>query len=178
MESLYEMLDFIKQYGEKQHISVKSLNQIILATEEALVNIISYGYPAKKRGVIDIVCKRHYPEAGITIVIKDQGIAFNPIEQAPPLPPLSSSKLDIEEISLGGYGIHILTGLMDKVEYERLDDGNILSLTKYSYSSWKLEYQYEYAADKFGARDCKNIYFSRQMELYKKFISPFRWQDL
>lgn len=127
LEHLYEMLEFIEAYGHTRQIPSAMLDRIILATEEALVNIVSYGYPDQKKGTIEIVCEETKPQAGINIIIKDQGIPFNPIEKVPTSPP-PPAKI---ENSLGGYGIYILIGLMDHVEYQRLNEGNILSLTKY-----------------------------------------------
>lgn len=132
IDSLYDMLEFIKANGEKNHISSLALDQIILAAEEALVNIISYGYPNEKKGTIEIGCEETTPQPGIKLIIKDQGIPFNPIEKAPATPPPPSSLLNETETSLGGYGIYILIGLMDRVEYQRLEDGNMLTLIKYS----------------------------------------------
>ena len=37
----------------------------------------------------------------------------------------------IEERQLGGYGILIYIGLMDRVEYYRTEEGNLLFLFKY-----------------------------------------------
>jgi len=132
LEILYTMLEFIQVYGQKHQISPISLDQMILAAEEALVNIISYGYPDGKKGTIEIVCESSSPQPGIKIIIKDQGVPFNPIEKAPKLAPSTSTVQNETEVSLGGYGIHILIGLMDKVEYQRLDNGNMLILTKYA----------------------------------------------
>jgi len=131
LDSLYEMLEFIKEFGQSLRISPSILDHVVLATEEALVNIISYGYPNQKGGTIQIVCKNSVPERGIAIVIKDQGIPFNPVENALDALPEPSSILDKSEHSLGGYGIYILVGLMDRVEYQRTAEGNILSLIKY-----------------------------------------------
>lgn len=131
IEFLYEMLEFIKAYGEKNQILPLALDQITLATEEALVNIISYGYPDNKKGTIHITCEETEPQTGIKILIKDQGIPFDPIKNVPQTPFLSVDQNSQVESSLGGYGIHILIGLMDRVEYQRLIDGNMLILTKY-----------------------------------------------
>lgn len=132
IDSLYGMLEFIKTSGEKTHISSLALEQIILAAEEALVNIISYGYPDNKKGTIDIICEETMSQPGIKIILKDQGIPFNPIENAPITPPAPATLLNEAETSLGGYGIYILIGLMDRVEYQRLEDGNMLTLIKYA----------------------------------------------
>lgn len=131
LDRLYEMLELIRNYGESCHISPSVLDQIILATEEALVNIINYGYPDEKKGTVEIVCQNSTPKAGIQITIKDQGIPFNPIENAPLTPPALSATPNKTENTLGGYGIYILIGLMDRVEYQRIDGGNILTLVKY-----------------------------------------------
>jgi serine/threonine-protein kinase RsbW len=134
IDHLYTMLEFIKNYGKSHHISSSILDQIILAAEEALVNVINYGYPPEKEGTIEISCEKPTPKAGIKIIIKDQGVPFNPVEKVPTTLPTPSSVLSKAENSLGGYGIYILIGLMDRVEYQRIDGGNILSLTKYSES--------------------------------------------
>lgn len=132
IDSLYIMLKFIKAYGKKHAISSLALDQITLAAEEALVNIISYGYPEDKKGIIGIACEKTILQPGIKIIIKDQGVPFNPIEKAPMSPPLSDTLLNETETSLGGYGIYILIKLMDKVEYQRFNNENVLTLIKYA----------------------------------------------
>ncbi|MFI0434176.1 MAG: ATP-binding protein [Parachlamydiaceae bacterium] len=131
LQSLHEMLDFIQAFGEKVHMSTSRLNQMIVAAEEALVNIIDYGYPNKKKGTIHILCEESANQKGITIIIKDQGVPFNPIKQAPPFRPPPLVEGGEPDLFLGGYGIYLLTQLMDKVDYQRLSDGNVLLLTKY-----------------------------------------------
>lgn len=130
LDHLYDMLGFIKVYGTSQQIESDLLNKIILAAEEALVNIIDYSYPIDK-GMVEITCRQSIIKAGINILLKDNGIPFNPISQPsirkklpPPLPSLEDPKK-------GGYGIYIFVGIMDHVEYRRLENGNLLSLTKY-----------------------------------------------
>ena len=130
LKSLYEMLAFVKEYGKSHSVPDFILDQMTLAVEEALVNVISYGYPNKK-GTIEITCQEPDSKGGINIIIKDQGVPFNPIENAPNHPP-SAERMTKSENSVGGYGIYILIGLMDRVEYQRIDGGNILSLVKYT----------------------------------------------
>lgn len=130
LDDLYDMLEFIKSYGQTHSIPSSVLDQIILATEEALVNIISYGYPKEKKGTIEIRCEEPSGQKGIKIDIKDKGIPFNPVENLPSKLPSSNTLHQLDE-SLGGYGIYILVGLMDRVEYQHIDGGNFLSLVKY-----------------------------------------------
>jgi anti-sigma regulatory factor (Ser/Thr protein kinase) len=131
LDHLYEMLVFIKEYGLSQNMSHMILDQMTLATEEALVNIINYGYPEGKKGTIDIACENSISPPGIKITIKDQGVPFNPIENLPSTLPSRSSVLEKSDDSLGGYGIYILVELMDSVEYRRVNEENILCMIKY-----------------------------------------------
>lgn len=127
---LYDMLGFIKSYGLSENINQSILEKIILACEEALVNIIHYSYPNRK-GTIEITCQESSNKHGITVYLVDNGVPFNPIVQCPikndhtpPIPSLDDSKK-------GGYGIYIFVGIMDHIEYQRLEEGNLLALTKY-----------------------------------------------
>lgn len=132
LDFLYTMLEFIKAYGEEHKISKAALDKIQLAAEEALVNIISYGYPDEKKGTVEISCIPTPSRPGVKITIKDQGVPFDPVEKAPKEAPSPSKLIEDEKAPLGGYGIYILIGLMDQVEYKRLKNGNKLMLTKYS----------------------------------------------
>lgn len=126
LNHLHEMLSFIQQAGEKRKIPAPILNKIVLAAEEALVNIINYGYPLQK-GIIEITCENlSERKAGVCVLIKDNGIPFNPIEKI-----FGNQESLLSEGKIGGYGIYLFIGMMDRVEYSRLNEFNVLSLTKY-----------------------------------------------
>lgn len=132
MEQLYKMLNFINDYGASERIPHSILNQMILAAEEAIVNIIEYGYPGEKKGEIEISCELIISEkSGIQIEIRDHGVPFNPVKNISDTLPILPGSENQLEISSGGYGIFILRELMDKVEYQRENGWNLLSLTKY-----------------------------------------------
>ena len=127
LNHLHEMLTFIQKYGQKKRVESSILNKIILAAEEAIVNIINYGYPNQK-GKIEVSCQEYHDKKGLKIQIKDHGIPFDPTIQSFML---DQQQLPKEVGELGGYGIHIFVGIMDRVEYQRLEEGNLLSLIKY-----------------------------------------------
>lgn len=126
LDHLHKMLNFIEMKGKEKKIPPVTLNKIVLAVEEVLVNIIYYGYPDRP-GTIEIICEHlSGRQAGMCILIKDQGIPFNPIEK------IFNDRSDLPyEIKMGGYGIYLFIGIMDKVEYKRQHEGNVLSLIKY-----------------------------------------------
>ena len=127
LDCLHQMLSFIKNYAQKIGFSSPILDKVILAAEEALVNIINYGYPGDA-GTIEIICENCSSRSGIKIVIKDQGIPFNPIGQNQGFSP---ERVENSNVDIGGYGIYIFVGVMDRVDYQRIEGGNRLSLIKY-----------------------------------------------
>jgi serine/threonine-protein kinase RsbW len=135
LDDLHAMLGFIRENGLVYHVPSSVLHIIAVAIEEVLVNIINYGYPKNKEGSIDIHVELFHEgsKKGIKIDIFDYGIPFNPVErlQIEPPPDVQTLLEPSMETLVGGYGIYIFTKIMDKVEYQRLDQINKLSLIKY-----------------------------------------------
>jgi serine/threonine-protein kinase RsbW len=125
LDKLYEMLQFVREQASLAAFDEKQVSKIELALEEALVNIISYGYP-NRNGTIEIDCKEPN-STGLTIIVKDRGIPYNPLTNAKPFDPTTP----LEERTIGGYGIYFILKIMDEVEYRRENNYNILTLIKY-----------------------------------------------
>ena len=102
------------------------IRKIEIALEEALVNIIQYAYQDHP-GTIEITCKA-LSKDGIEIILKDYGIPFNPLKNGGKV----NRKATLEERKEGGLGISFMHELMDKLEYKREGDANILILKKFS----------------------------------------------
>ena len=100
------------------------LNQIDLAVEEIFVNIAHYS------GADEAVvcCGYHISGDGsgtLTIVFKDGGKPFNPLDKADP-----DLTLSAEERKIGGLGIFLTKKFMDSVDYEFAGGKNCLTITK------------------------------------------------
>ena len=122
--SLHSMLEWIRTHLETSGLSDVEIRRIELALEEALVNIISYAYQ-KDRGEIEL--KYHLsPGEFIELTIKDTGQPFNPMQQVKTVDPSAT----LEETEEGGLGILFIQNLMDKIEYTRFRETNILTLKK------------------------------------------------
>jgi serine/threonine-protein kinase RsbW len=127
LDKLYDMLHFVKEQASIAGFDSPSITKIELAMEEALVNIISYGYP-ELSGNIDISCSLPDDKnAGIKIIIRDKGIPYNPLTNAKKFDPEDSSLSK----TIGGYGVFFILKIMDEVTYTRENNSNILTLTKY-----------------------------------------------
>lgn len=125
LDKLYEMLMFIKEQAEAVGFAKDFVSKIELASEEALVNIISYGYPGRI-GSIDIECEP-IEKKGIKIVFRDKGVPYNPLGNRKQ----TDTKPSLQEKTIGGYGIHFILTIMDEVLYNREDNLNVLTLIKY-----------------------------------------------
>lgn len=125
LDSLYEMLHFIRRHAQEADFDETEVVKIELAVEEALVNIINYGYP-NTVGHISITCSRS-EEEGIRFVIQDKGIPYNPLTN----PNIFDPNSPLELRGVGGYGIFFILKIMDEVKYDREGSFNILTLTKY-----------------------------------------------
>ena len=127
------MLDFIETFLERIQIEVELKDEVILAAEEALVNIIQHGYsPKQKEGTIEICCMKLLEQSGLKIVFKDHGVPFNPVLFAETSHPVDIS--DPSQLPLGGLGIKMLCHLVDRVEYEQFPGSNQLTLIKFTHS--------------------------------------------
>ena len=124
LECLSEMIKPIKKCAQKQGFSPNRINEIELALEEALVNIISYAYPDPNAvGNAEIWCWLN-DKALFIIEIKDSGIPFDSLQKDNP------ELIDnIADRAVGGLGIFLIKQFMDDVKYRREQNYNILSFT-------------------------------------------------
>lgn len=131
LDHLYEMLSFVQEFASTQGFDPFVINKIILASEEALVNVIRYSYKGEETGELEIICENPSHKAGIKILIKDHGVPFDPTSKLEVIKEKHEKKQKIEDYPIGGYGILIYSGLMDEIEYRRIGEANLLFLIKY-----------------------------------------------
>jgi serine/threonine-protein kinase RsbW len=113
----------IEKIAGKWELPVSLVMPVNLVLEEALSNIIFYGFQDKEKHKIKISVS--FIPGTLTIRIRDNGIPFNPSLQKQPDITLSS-----DERPVGGLGIFLISKIMDNVLYTRRKDLNILTLNK------------------------------------------------
>ena len=94
-----------------------------LAMEEAVVNVMDYAYPAGIKGKVCIEAEAD--DQQLSFVISDWGKPFDPTAKAE-----VDTTLSAEERPIGGLGIHLVRQIMDSINYERIDEKNVLTLRK------------------------------------------------
>lgn len=123
LEQLTRLYEFLNQQATAYGWEEQLLMQIKLAVEEVVTNVILYAYPGKKDQ--DIRIDMSLENGLLTIVITDNGIAFNPLEREEP-----DISLPMEERPIGGLGIYLVKQLMTNVTYTRSSGKNTLTMTK------------------------------------------------
>jgi anti-sigma regulatory factor (Ser/Thr protein kinase) len=121
IEYLQNFIDFVATCSRKLGFEKKRVQEIELATEEALVNIFNYAYKAKI-GDVEIICKLD-DSTRLIIEIVDTGVPFNVFSDEATFNAVASSKCRI-----GGRGVALIKRFMDEVQYRHEGQKNILSL--------------------------------------------------
>jgi anti-sigma regulatory factor (Ser/Thr protein kinase) len=93
---------------------------ITLAVDEALSNVIRHAYKNRCDQEIELNCQAH-----------SDCLEFTFVDCGEPADPSRFCSQPLDESALGGRGTHLIRQIMDEVCYERLPEGNRLSLKKY-----------------------------------------------
>ena len=125
MENFDRLMDFIQIEAENVGFDKKPVNKIRLACEEIIINVINYAYPDKE-GDIEIKCNSNKDGSGFFIKIIDWGVPFNPLSKSEP-----DINAPADEREIGGLGISLVRKVIDKFDYIREGNSNILTLFKY-----------------------------------------------
>jgi sigma-B regulation protein RsbU (phosphoserine phosphatase) len=123
-DALSEVISFTEECLESFECPLKSTMAVCVAVEEIFVNIASYAYP-DGNGSASLAFGFDKSERIMSLVIKDNGIPFNPLERDEPDISLSAAEREI-----GGLGIFITKKTMDTVSYTYENSENILTMTK------------------------------------------------
>jgi len=118
-----KLTQFVKSVTTRLNLDSSLSSQIMLAVEEAVVNVINYAYPIGTQGSILLEAKA--TEEWLKLIITDEGKAFDPTPRGD-----VDTALSAEERPIGGLGILLVQRLMDSINYERVDGKNILTLKK------------------------------------------------
>ena len=109
-ENLSEIRDFVSTNAHAAGMPAATIDNIILAVDEACTNIIKHAYKLSPQG--EIIIKIDYDEEKFTITIVDYGKSFEP--DRVPRPDLQKY---YREHRVGGLGMYLMKSLMDDVEY-------------------------------------------------------------
>lgn len=98
--------------------------KIRLSIEEAVENVVRYAYE-DGHGWIEVGTDLDTEGLMLTIVLKDAGVPFNPLDKDDP-----DVTLGVDDREIGGLGIFLCKNLMDDICYNYTDGCNVLTMKK------------------------------------------------
>ena len=123
IEEVPQLAAFVDEVCEAVGFDMSTTMSINLAIEEAVVNVMSYAYPEGTTGHVNIEALADEKE--LKFIISDRGTAFDPTAEKE-----VDTTLPAEDRPIGGLGIHLVRQIMDSINYERIDEMNVLTLCK------------------------------------------------
>ncbi|MDP3461326.1 MAG: ATP-binding protein [Bacteroidales bacterium] len=123
LEELEKISLFLEEMAEELEISLAVTMTLNLVIEEAFTNVVKYAFDDALVHQIEI----SFEKTGGYLIIKiiDDGKKFDPTLQDDP-----DVTLTAEDRSIGGLGIFFMRKMMDGVAYHRINNLNVLELTK------------------------------------------------
>ena len=120
-----EMMSFVEETLEEFCCPMKASMIVSVAADEIIANVCDYAYAGAK-GELKITVLPLTEPAGVRIEFTDTGIPFNPLEKEDP-----DITLGLAERPIGGLGIFMVKKTMDRIQYEYVNDSNVLIIDKY-----------------------------------------------
>lgn len=96
--------------------------EVVLAVNEACMNIIQHGYQMKPDGWIEV-----------EVASDDKAVSFRVRDYAPEIDSSVCCSRELDDIRPGGIGVHLMQSLMDECDYLAAPDGggNLFQMKKY-----------------------------------------------
>ena len=122
LESIEEFKAFLKQEAVAGGVPELEMGRVALALEEVLSSIVYHAYPKPEgrinpRHTIQLACKAQ--DGQLLMRIVDKGKPFNA---------LAATTGGMDMLGGVGMGIFLVRKIMEKVQYERIGDFNVLRL--------------------------------------------------
>ena len=134
--AIYENVEEVDKFIEEcldaayddNSIYEKYLSQLNICVEEIVVNICDYAYDTENdihnSFSVKVLIDKNVDKLSISFI--DSGKAFDPTAMKD-----VNILQGVDERHIGGFGIHITKNIVDILEYNREDNKNLLTITKY-----------------------------------------------
>lgn len=123
IEQLPLLSEFVRNMCGPLGVAQETIDDLDVAMDEIGSNIAMYAFP--EGGTHTYTVSFHREPGELVFTFEDDGIPFDPTAMSMPDPDLPP-----EDRPLGGLGLTLVKEMMDKVEYERIGNKNVLSIAK------------------------------------------------
>jgi anti-sigma regulatory factor (Ser/Thr protein kinase) len=112
---------WVQALGKEFHFSHTDTYRIELCLDELVTNVVNYSDPQYAHQPVELHAVIEAQRA--TLTLTDPAAPFDPLSRPPP--PVAKT---LEEMQIGGQGIHLVREFSDACRYERRDNKNTLEL--------------------------------------------------
>lgn len=116
------LMDDAEAFLERRDVPGTTTSQIMIALDEIITNILSHGV---RDGEPVVQVELRVADGAVAGQIKDDGIAFDPLQNDEP-----DTSQSVEDRPIGGLGIHLVRKMMDGLHYDRRHRQNRLQFHK------------------------------------------------
>ncbi len=124
LEELSRLAAIVDGFVEQNALPERIAFNLNLCLDELITNIVSYGYDDDRRH--DIAVRLSLEDGVLCCRITDDAKEYDPFVEAPE-PDL---ELGVDDRPIGGLGVFLVKEFMDRTEYRRDGDRNIITLWK------------------------------------------------
>ena len=121
-----QALAWLESVAEQQHWAPRMAFKLQLCLDEALTNIVTYGFDSHSEraaaGHIAISVISQGQQLALDIV--DNGVAFDPTQSQP-----GRLAASLDDATVGGHGLRLMHHYLADIQYRRVNDQNHLRLT-------------------------------------------------
>ncbi len=118
--NLAEVTGFVEAHAERCALDTGKGIGLLIAVEEAFVNVCHYAYPGGT-GDVELACG--CDRGGFVVTMMDWGIPFDILSLPEP-----DTGADLMGRKIGGLGVHFIRTLTDEVSYRRDEGRNVLRM--------------------------------------------------
>jgi len=123
-------LSWLEAQAEEARLPMRAVFALNLGLDETLANIVMHGFvetsgqlrdPSAGDPVVRIECASN--EAGFDLIVRDNGVAFDPTAQQP-----GELAESLEDAAIGGHGLRLMRHFLHEIRYERVAGWNVLRM--------------------------------------------------
>ena len=130
LEELAGLAEIVEAHSAERGWPDSWAMKINISLDELITNVVSYGYggsgpePGANAEGREIDISFTERDNSLEIAVEDDGIAFNPFEEAP-IPDVNAK---LEDRPIGGLGVMLVKNFMSEVAWERVDGKNRVTM--------------------------------------------------
>jgi anti-sigma regulatory factor (Ser/Thr protein kinase) len=125
-QAIPQALAWLESLARKHQWPPRLAFKLRLCLDEALTNIVEYGFADKAAsttpGQISVSVSAEGRRLALDIV--DNGVAFDPTQGQP-----SALAASLDEARVGGHGLRLMQHYLEDIDYRRVNEQNHLRLT-------------------------------------------------